>query len=118
MPDGDALKPAARCEKPRDVVIGKIARQPRIDAGDILRHAVEEVDAGRAQQRIEDGLVDFRRPEGGRERRDIFLRASLDLRCDACRVQAERGVETLVRRDKARARSRASAATRRPFARA
>ena len=83
MPDRDAIEPPASRQKLRDVVIRKIRRQPRIDAGDIRRHAVEEIDARAAQQRIQDRLVDLGRPVSRRQRRDIFLRAGLDLRRDA-----------------------------------
>ncbi len=96
VPDGDALEATARSEEPRDIVVGKIGRQLRVDAGDIFRHALEEIGAGRAQQRIEDGLVDLRRPEDSGKRRNVFLRASLDVRRDTCRVQAERGLKTLM----------------------
>jgi hypothetical protein len=59
-----------------------LRRQPRIDARDISRHAVEKVYAGPAQQRIQDRLVDFCRAIGGRKRRDVFPGAGLDLRGD------------------------------------
>ena len=65
----------------------------------------------RAQQRIEDRLVDLRRAVGRSERRNILLRASLDLRPDAGGMQAERGLEIRSAPDRARARSRASAAS-------
>ena len=48
VPDRHALQPLAACEKPRHVGIVEIARQPRIDAGDIAGHAVEEIDARRS----------------------------------------------------------------------
>src|SRR3954471_1384415 len=54
------------------------------------------MDTDLAQQRVQDRLVDFGRPEGRRERGDVFLRTRLDLRREAVRVQAERGFETLV----------------------
>ena len=88
------LRPARNCD---DVVIAEIARQPRIDAGDIGRHAVEEVDAGTAQQRIQDRLVDFGRPVSRRQRRNVFAGAGLDLRADTGGVQAERGLEAGMR---------------------
>ena len=91
--DRDALQPLTSGKKARDIRIREIARQPRVKAGDIAGHAVEEALAGRTQQRIQDRLVDFRRPVGGCERRDIFAGTGLDLRADAGRVQAERGLE-------------------------
>ena len=97
VPDRHALQPLAACKKLRHVGIGQIARQPRIDAGDIGRHAVEEVGPGTAQQRIQDRLVDFGRPVRRGQRRDIFPRAGLDLRADTGGVQAKRGLEAGMR---------------------
>jgi hypothetical protein len=45
------------------------------------------------QQRIQNRLVDFGRPIGRRERRDVFPGAGLHLSSNARRMQAERGVE-------------------------
>ena len=88
-----ARQAVAAGKETRNVVISQIARQPRIDAGDVGGHAVEEVGAGGAQQRVQDRLVDLGRAVAGRERRDVFSGAGLELRADAGRVQAERGVE-------------------------
>ncbi len=109
MPDRDALQPLAPAKELRDVVIAEVRRQPRIDPGDILRHAVEEIDTEPAQQRIQDGLVDLGRPEAGGERRDVLLRAGIDLRGDHGGVVPERGVEAGPRQIKfARNRQRAA----------
>ncbi len=83
----------AAAEKAVEVRIRQIARQPRIDAGDVGGHAVEEIGAGGAQQRIQDRLVDLGRAVAGRERRNILSGAGVELGADAGRVQAERGVE-------------------------
>ena len=72
MPDRDALQPLTPAKELRDVGLTEVGRQPRIDPGDILRHAVEEIHAKPAQQRIQDRLVDLGRPETGGERRDIL----------------------------------------------
>jgi len=56
--------------------------------------------AGDAQQRVENALVDFGRPIGCRERRNILFGAGLDLRTDAGRVQAERRLEAGMRKVK------------------
>src|SRR5258706_3091204 len=47
MSDRDALEPLPSSEKPRNVLIPQIGSQTRIDPGDILLHAVEEIRAGR-----------------------------------------------------------------------
>ena len=93
MPDCDPLQPPALAKKPRRVFVPQIGRQPRIDPGDIFGHASEEIHPNGTQQRIQDRLVDFGRPEAGGKRRDIFFRAGLDLRRDARGMQAEGGLE-------------------------
>ena len=109
VPDRDALQPLAAREKPREIFIVEIARQTRIDAGYIIGHAVKEVDAGTAQQRIEDRLVDFGRPVGRRQRRNVFAGAGLDLRADTGCVEAERRLEAGMRQiDISRDQQRAS----------
>src|SRR5580698_8888800 len=97
MPDRDALDALTTGEEARDIAIGEITRQSRIDAGDVLRHAVEEIRPRRAQQCIDDRLVDFRRSKTGGERRNVFPGASLDLGAIARRMQAERRIESLAR---------------------
>ena len=82
-----------RAEELRDVLIPQIGRQTRIDPGDIAVHAVKEIHADATQQRIQDRLVDLRRPKGGSERRDVFLRAGFDLRRKATGMQRERRLE-------------------------
>jgi hypothetical protein len=109
VPDRDALQPPATAKKLGDVVIAQIRGQTRVQPGDILRHAVEEIRAHAAQQRIQDGLVDFSRPEGGGERRDILFRAGLDLRGDDSGVDFEGSLEPRTREIKiARDRQRAA----------
>ena len=109
VPDRDALQPPPSGEKLRDVVIAQIGRQARVQPGDILRHAVEEIRTDAAQQRIQDGFVDFSRPEGGGERRDILFRAGLDLRGDDRGMDPEGRVEAGMRQIKfARDRQRAA----------
>ena len=98
--DRDALQAPASSEKARNILIAEIARQPRTDAGDIARHPVEEVGTDATQQRVQNGLVDFGRPIGGRERWNVLFGAGLDLRPDAGRMQAERGLETGMRQIK------------------
>src|SRR5216684_7742491 len=97
MPDRDALEPLPSLKKLRNIFIAQIRRQTGIDPGDILLHAVEEIHADRTQQRVQDRLVDFGRPEGGGERRDIFLRAGLDLRRNPRSMDSEGSVESRTR---------------------
>src|SRR5216683_1632807 len=94
MPDCNPFQPPAACEKPRNVAIPQIGRQTRIDAGDILGHAVEKIYAERTQRCVQDRLVDFSRPVGGGERRNILPGAGRELRRDARGVQAERGFKS------------------------
>src|ERR1700682_1811064 len=96
MPDGDAIEPLASGKEARNVIVRQIVRKPRINPADIFGHAVEEIRAYAPQQRIQDRLVDLRRAIGRGKRWDVLLRTSLDLRGDARRMQAERGVEALV----------------------
>ena len=118
MPDRNALQPAAiapgtaRCRRWQDPATGGAsipAMLPTMPS--------KKFDADTAQQRIQDRLVDLGRTIGRGKRRDIFPGASLDLRREtaACRPNA---VSKPVRPDRARARSTASAATRRRSARA
>ena len=100
MPDGDALQPLAASQKAPDLLVAQAGRQPRVDAGDVFGHAVEEIRTGCTQQRIQDRLVDLRRAIGGGERRDILLCASLDLPRETGRVQPERGLKTAMRQIK------------------
>ena len=80
MPDRDPLQPPTTGQKGQNILVAQITRQPRIDAGDIPGHAVEEIHPHATQQRVQDRLVDFGRPIEGCERRDIAARAGLDLR--------------------------------------
>ncbi len=93
MPDSDALQPLTSSQKRRDILVAQIGRECCIDISIIHGHAVEKIHADATQQRIHNGLVDFSRTVGGGKRRDIFLRAGLDLRSEARCVQAERGLE-------------------------
>ena len=93
MPDRNAIEPPAPPEELRDVFVPQIRRQTRIDPGDIAVHAVKEIHADAAQQRIQDRLVDFRRSKGGGERRDVFVRAGFGLCRQATGVQGECGLE-------------------------
>ncbi len=97
MSDRDALEPLPSSEKPRNVLIPQIGSQTRIDPGNISLHAVKEIRAGRTQQRVQDGFIDFSRPEGGGERRDILLRAGIDLRRNPRGMDCEGRVESRAR---------------------
>jgi hypothetical protein len=100
MPDRDALQPPSRREKLRDVAGPQIGRQARIDACDIPGHAVENIYAERAQQCIQDRLVDFGRPECGGKRWDVFLGTGLDLRRNHAGMEGKRGLESRMRQIK------------------
>jgi len=82
MPDRNAIEPTTSRQKLLDVIVRKIRRQLCIDPRDIPDHALEEIDPDTTQQRVQDRLVDLRRPVGGGKRRNVLLRASLDLRRD------------------------------------
>src|ERR1700722_13236466 len=56
MANRDAIATAALCQEPRDVLVREVRREARIDTGDVDGHAVKEIGACAAQQRIENGL--------------------------------------------------------------
>src|SRR5262249_26029813 len=92
MSDGDAVELPPRGEKLRDIVVGEIGRQPRIEPRDVASHAVKKIGAGGAQDCVQDRLVDLRRSKGRRQRRDVFACASFELRWQDLCMQAEGSV--------------------------
>ncbi len=114
VPDRDALQPPAARQGSARYPSSPRSRDSRASIPAIFAgHAVEEIGAEPAQQRIQDRLVDLGRPKAGRERRDILFRAGLDLRGDAGGVHARTRCRSRIAPDKARARSQARGAIRR-----
>ena len=97
MPARNALEPLPSPKKLRKIFIAQIGRQTGIDPGNVLLDAVEEIHADRTQQRVQDRLVDFGRPEGGGERRDVFFRAGLDLSRNARGMSCKSSFESRTR---------------------
>ena len=63
MPHGDVLRPLTAREHLADRVLIEIGREPGVKAHDVAGKAFEHVHAERAQQGVDDRLVDLRGAE-------------------------------------------------------